>query len=638
MRLDALRIDDLDRWPPRVALGAAVGLALAFAIWFWWIWPQRYIYDDGGIVLRYMDQFAAGHFYRYNASDPPVFGVSGFVHALFAGALAASGAFSPRASLFVSGFTGLFLTALAVLLVLRRFSRSAAAVLVGWCFVLGSSPYFLTNTFQGLETSLHTGIALFAVWAFLSGRSTLMWAMMALGVMSKLDAVPLVLVLAALRALQLRSAAAWRTELRRAALAGGLPLLAWVGFTLQVFGSPMPQSAFAKLVFHMHPPSRLGFVTQWWGRDELRFAAYWLVVAIGTLVAWRRGGGDRLRVLALPLGCAAVLGLYMVYNPGERMPWYYALPEVLLVLGAVAALLTAVRGRNWWLGAVAPALMLAMALPSSLASTGRYSRGVIDYIWSVEPERMAVGQYVREHAGPDDTLLTGHGHVAREARIYTWDLSGLNSPEVTDLRAAGRTIPEALEPVWMVVPAMAASTTQRDVGYRLERVFYDRAARGYPAWRIWRRASGPAARPVLVREVEGATPEGAEYQAIARATGEAAPAQGNTPLNFDVTGRAVLRREDPAPVLGLWFGVLRADEAMELTVVAADSVLLREHVPPRDPDDLATGRSSALRIDLDGTSLRDGVAIEVGGYGGTPPSFRMLEPVWLVEPATVASP
>lgn len=42
----------------------------------------RYLFDDAGYVLRYVENFQHGYFYQFNASDSPVFGLSGFIYGL----------------------------------------------------------------------------------------------------------------------------------------------------------------------------------------------------------------------------------------------------------------------------------------------------------------------------------------------------------------------------------------------------------------------------------------------------------------------------------------------------------------------------------------------------------------------------
>lgn len=110
--------------------------SLAFAILFFVWWPTRLIADDGGIVLRYMDNFAKGYFYTYNPSDGPVFGVSSFTHGILAGFFAYTHLLSPLNSLFASNFIGLVLTAFLVLRLLSYYLAAARVIPFVWLAVL----------------------------------------------------------------------------------------------------------------------------------------------------------------------------------------------------------------------------------------------------------------------------------------------------------------------------------------------------------------------------------------------------------------------------------------------------------------------------------------------------------------------
>ena len=43
-------------------------------------YSSRYLFDDAGFVLRYVENFKQGYFYHYNPGDPAVFGLSGFIY------------------------------------------------------------------------------------------------------------------------------------------------------------------------------------------------------------------------------------------------------------------------------------------------------------------------------------------------------------------------------------------------------------------------------------------------------------------------------------------------------------------------------------------------------------------------------
>jgi len=177
---------------------AVLGLSLLAAGVSRWLWPTRSLYDDGAIVLRYMDNFAQGGFSQYNLDGPSVFGISGFLHGVLAGGIASTQILSPQESVLLANMIGVALV-------------------------------------------------------------------------SKLDAVPVICVLAAMRTLELHirrvDGRAWLAELRRAALWAGIPVALFVLTTVIVFGSPLPQSAYAKYFFQPRPDGMLNFVRHWWRHD-----------------------------------------------------------------------------------------------------------------------------------------------------------------------------------------------------------------------------------------------------------------------------------------------------------------------------------------------------------------------------------
>ena len=612
-------------------------LSAAFAAWLYLAWPIEYLYDDGAIVLKYMDNFAAGGFYQYNLADDAVFGVSGFLHGVFAGFLSATHATTPDQSVLVSNAVGVWLTSLAVLLILRRFTSSLITILAAWVFSLSASNHFIQTAFHGLETPLHLGIVLLACWAWLSGYSRSMWLLSALAIVSKLDAVVVVGVLAALRLLPLilrrDTRADGFAELRTALLWMGIPLVLWVALTLWLFGSPFPQSAYAKLYLHSHPPGRFAFVSRWWGGETERTVIYILIAVVAMVTGLRKRDGqrDRSAVLALLGGCAALLVLYTWFNPAEHMPWYDVLPQTLLVLGAVISLL-ALERRSTRLprafGFLLPVLLLAVMVPSNVSRAVGMVRQARGYIHASEPERIAVGKYVHDHADPADRLFTGHGHIARFARIYTYDYSGLNSPLITRLYRQNKSAIRELGPEWVTRPGLMHAVAQRDLAYELVRTFYSRSLRGVQAWRIWHKREGAAgrfvARPVVTAEV---TSDGS----VRDIGGGLLHIRGGSQVTLAVAMDGAAEQ--------LRFGVARQERPLDLQVsllgvggVDEPRPLTRVTIPAADPGDPVEGLTHEIRITLPAVT-RPGSPVHLliapVETATIPPEFLLLEPVWM---------
>jgi len=625
----------LERWPGRVWQGTVLGLSLVCALAARSIWPTEWFFDDGAIVLRYMDVFAQGGFYQYNLEDPPVYGMSGFIHGILAGGLARSQAMSPQASVLASNTLGVVVTSAALLLIFRVYSSSLMSILLAWLLALVASHYFIVTAFQGLETPLHLGLVLLASWTFLARRSRALWFCCALSVVSKLDAVAVVAVLGLLRILGQRFAPdgrrAWRREARRALVWCGLPLLAWVGSTIVLFGSPFPQSAYAKLMYHDHPASRLAFVQEWWRVDGWLLvvpAAAALALPLVSAVRPPALGGSRLATLGLPLGSAMLLVLYSAYNPAERMPWYYVLPQVLLVVAALVAALdlqARLLRRRLWVGLALGVAVFGALMPVCWRHTLVQARAAILTIRNTEPERAAVGEFVRDHAAPGDRLYTGHGYTARAAGLYTFDYSGLNSPVVTDLRREGKSPIAELRPEWSIRPGLWTAEFQTAQRYELQVSFFGRSCDGRTSWRVFRRrADGDGAVRVAVPVAGGHIATDGKVRSNRDG---ALQVEGRRTIAFDHRG--------PHEAAELRVGVARGREpwTVEFWLVGAsrpDTLLSRAVVAARDPRDLARGRATELSVAIPPTA-RDGseFTVRIGGGDGSTGTILLFEPTWL---------
>ena len=213
-------------------------------------------YDDAGFILRYLDNFAKGCFYCYNLSDGAVFGTSSFIYGLLGGFLAWLGV-KPELVLHGLGFTGLVVDGYLLLLILRKLIRQPGWSFVIWVTAISTSKTYLEVATSGMESPVHFALILAAFWFFLRGNARLMWLMMAVSVISKLDAVPIVLVLGGLHLLrhrnEVREAGLESKTVKDVLIFGVIPVICWIVFATWLFGSPLPQSAYAKIYFHSHP-------------------------------------------------------------------------------------------------------------------------------------------------------------------------------------------------------------------------------------------------------------------------------------------------------------------------------------------------------------------------------------------------
>jgi hypothetical protein len=486
-------------------LGSQIGASGVLTALFFTFWPIPFIADDGAIILKYMDNFARGFFYSYNPADGPVFGISGFLHGILAGTLAYLHLFSPLGSLFASNACGFFLISLVTLRLLSIYVGDELAVFPLWIALITTSTQLVMDTKQGLEVPLHLAIVLGSLLAYLRERPRFMWLCFSLAIISKLDAVPVIAILALMHVVRSWSRGGRRPLgyecLRLAVWYGAVPLLIWVVFTRIVFGGVFPQTAYAKLVYHPHPVSGpLSFVRPLLADASHVIKAVLFAVCLGGALAHavlrRREWLWTHSVFGL---CAlAYLALYCAYNPAEQMSWYYVVPEFLMLVQILVVAAAVSRGlAPSHLRLCAFVIFLALWLAFWPATAGSLNHGNL-YATYVEGERIAAGRWIDAHGRPSDVVLAAHGHVAREARRYVVDATGLNSRVATAYKLNWNRLVEAVEPTWIVKHGIEARP-----GYVLRRSFYSITLFGHPALRVYERETvSPAGDERSRREIE----------------------------------------------------------------------------------------------------------------------------------------
>jgi hypothetical protein len=618
----------------RLRIGMELALALLLAAAHFALFPAREVYDDGGIILRYMDNFALGHFFVYNPADGPIYGVSGFVHGIVAGFLSWTRICSPDNSVLVSNFGGLVLTGWMLLRIFSHYFGNRAAILPAWALAMLMSRYLLITAKQGLETPLHLGIVLTAVYFCLSRKDYLFWLFAALSVISKLDAVPVIALLAGWHVIR-NIRRAWPVSIRRPFYLAPIacfaaPMTAWIVFSCRVFGSPMPQSAFAKLHYHGHPGS------SWFPFIEPLLTgklAVFTVTVIAVLVAhivvltWQRRPAEIPRQCILGLGALATLVLYYFYNPGEQMPWYYAMIDLFLTAQCVLSIFLALSylltsHRLKYAGFLALAGYSVVIWPELTTRIEAHAH----HFNIIESERIAVGRWIHEASQAEDVVLTGHGHVARECRRYVIDFSGLNSVLATDLGRDIEHIVKHAQPDWIAWGGILPTPAQMQGGYKLARSFYgistaeatsaSRAFRKGQPWRIYRRTASQQNRHDVCIGPEQITCDGTvETNGATHVTG--------TVASFG-TGEA------PVACESFCMGIQRSNRNQELLVSVFDadgavSFRRRLTVERVDRDDFVDGYAMTCRYDL--AAVPAVSRIEVRRIPDDAGSFVLIAPI-----------
>ena len=208
--------------------------------------PGARTIDDSYITFRYARNLLAGDGFVFNPGDR-VLGTSTPLYTLIMVALGSlfggSGAPFPVIALYFNA-----LACSATCLLLWQFGRVFGSPLAGVsaALVWALAPYNVTFAVGGLETSLYVFLLTAAAYTSLQKKHTLSALACALALVTRPDALILVVPLMIHRAcLALRQ----REPVSSIELmVFFLPLAAWYGFAWSYFGSPIPQSVTAKMV------------------------------------------------------------------------------------------------------------------------------------------------------------------------------------------------------------------------------------------------------------------------------------------------------------------------------------------------------------------------------------------------------
>jgi arabinofuranosyltransferase len=416
------------------ALAAAAGVVvLAIA--------RAWTCDDAFITFRAVEQLVAGNGPVYNVGER----VQVFTHPLWFFALAAwnalGGSLYPG-SMFLS--LVVFATGVAALvLAFRDRPIALAAVLVAMLCSRAAMDYATS----GLETPASFALAMIAVLGLRSGRRVLAVAALALMPLNRPDLAVWVLPFAFAIPV-----AGWRGRLGVLALIAA-PALAWAAFSTIYYGSPVPNTALAKLSGETWArlDQGLSYLTASLVTDPGTLTLLVAGVAVG--IVRRRDPLPRAAFVALVLSLA-----YAVWAGGDFMLGRFVLPAI---WAAIVSILAAPPSRRGF-AALAALLVAAHAvygdatLRTRVGSmpgpgyAGPNMNGVLDerrfYLpWlGLFPTRdLATWDFARQHATPTSPqivfTLGVRGYLAPRQQA-TIDWFALADPMLARIRpfAGGR--------------------------------------------------------------------------------------------------------------------------------------------------------------------------------------------------------
>jgi len=425
-----------------------------FTLLVYWFVPH-FFFDDSGFILRHLDHFKHGYLFKYNIGDPAVYGVSGFVHGIFTGFLCWIHLASPEQALNISNILGFGLTAWFVLLICKKLVKEYWKAFLIWFIVITSSNMYWSVAFCGLETALHFSIITAAIYFFFAERFRLFFIFTALMIVSKLDAVPVAGTLLLLYLIKNKNLV-FKKELLKKSMAHFLlffliPLSISFLCIYLVFGSILPQSAFAKIYYHDHPSNHWFPFLEYFIPKSPRIGLIISFLVLGVFhlveIIYKRN----LKLLNHFLFGSlfiSLLTLYYFYNPGEKMAWYYALPEFLMIFQIVYSIYhfnSQYIKRGWVLLVIYAGLVSFVWLDVyGGIMWSKKTSGVL------EDERRKLGEMIGEMSNSNETLLSSHGFLARHFKGTVLDLSGLNSKLVTDYHRDAEKIIHDFQPYYIV--------------------------------------------------------------------------------------------------------------------------------------------------------------------------------------------
>ena len=416
--MDGVRPDPGPRWLPPAACAVAVLLAAAFHL------RTGFVNDDALITVRYADRLAHGLGFTYNDGER-VLGTSTPLWTLALAGASAAGV-PPVAAAAWLGVAAFGWTAAATVLLLRDRGVAWWGQALGAALV-ATSPTLLTWAGGGMETS--AAVAALATFLLLYERGR--WrALGFVGGVMLLLRPDLGLVLAAaaiLETVRSRSAKALLAVLPGFAIV----VLPWIAGATAYFGTPLPNSGFAKRL-----------QVEDWGGYAREFAG--VLWRVGLLVPAAAIGFAVSRVqsvTALPAFALLVVVAGMQLGGMPGCWWYLATPMYLVLVlatsGAVHAAERFARGGDplrcpWSLVVIGVTLLGHAFLPRDVQDMTD-SQALVDRCHG------RVGDWLREHAPRDAAVGADNiGYIGWRSGLRIVDMRGVVQPETAAAIAGGQ--------------------------------------------------------------------------------------------------------------------------------------------------------------------------------------------------------
>jgi hypothetical protein len=483
-----------------VPLLTAVGMTVASYLFF----PQDVMFDDAAFTLKYVDNLNSGHGYRFNASDPePVYGSSSFLFTIVVCALKNLGIESNFLYARLPGLLGYF----AVLILGFHLLYRMGGLLLGIFGIISLAcvPQYFVVADSGLETMFAGALLCAALYLFYF-QIHIGWLMFVCAAMTltKLDllAASETLVLAQL-IISLRAGREQaRAFVRQACVFHVIPVALFCIFLVWYFGSILPNSLQAKLIFLKHAGGYKYFHYFFESRNSYLPVFIAAVISAGliTATAILEKSLPSFRILAIWIVAIALLVQVWVTPFLEVFPWYFVVPllalqfAALFSIGESRALSRSVITKVLC-GVSCILVLVTIVFPSVWGlrtSFWKDANGGRLWLEVIERERRALGQWVARQGSPQDLLSTGYGWSAYDSKMKVFDHFGINTrqPVLENWGMAGWLDKlEDTKPKFIICHKATHPLLAR--GYDLIAVDWTPRIGGHSEWEVYRRKENP---------------------------------------------------------------------------------------------------------------------------------------------------
>lgn len=410
--------------------------------------PNNLLEDDSAICLRYVDNIASGNGYRYNPSDKgPVFGSSSIAFTYIAALLKKTELFND--SFLYMRLPGLFGYAVVLFTFFLTGYRTGGYLLgflgLGYVALFPNSFYYANS---GLETLMAGAIFILMLYLFYFRKSSaFVFVLSASLVIVKLDLwfASLLIMTAQLYFNFKCSGNKLADCVIKPATLYVVPLLLFLIYCWIYFGSPIPNSLMAKLLFirssefnYFHSFFQITHPTAF-----LSLVSFMPLALLFTSICFRRVLPSAQFMVIFCVASGLLLQLWITPF-SEVFAWYFIVPflafqfmvlcsinEYNILHGQSNSLMSAIP--------IVPVIVIAAAgLLAQLFPALQTFQKAIQYrksnLIDVESERRSLGQFLKKVGSPEKVLLASHGWTAYESGMRVIDRTGINTPEVLAFR------------------------------------------------------------------------------------------------------------------------------------------------------------------------------------------------------------